>query len=49
MEQILIREGIVPDARDPDVLRFAPTPMYSSFTDIARAIQQLKKLISKLA
>ena len=46
MEQILIREGIVPDARDPDVLRFAPTPMYSSFTDIARAIRQLEKLIS---
>ena len=45
LEKELIRKGIVPDARDPDVLRFAPTPMYSSFSDIARAIRQLEKLV----
>ena len=45
LEKELIRKGIVPDARDPDVLRFAPTPMYSSFSDIARAIRQFEKLV----
>ena len=46
LEKKLILDGVVPDARDPDVLRFAPVPMYSSFSDIARAIRKLKKLIS---
>ena len=46
LEKKLILGGVVPDARDPDVLRFAPVPMYSSFSDIARAIRKLKKLIS---
>ena len=46
LENKLILDGVVPDARDPDVLRFAPVPMYSSFSDIARAIRKLKKLIS---
>ena len=46
LEQQLIRVGVVPDARDPDVLRFAPTPMYSTFRDIARAIQELAKLVA---
>jgi len=45
MEQKLISAGVVPDARDPDVLRFAPTPMYTSFRDISRAIHELAKLI----
>ena len=46
LEKKLILEGVVPDARDPDVLRFAPVPMYSSFSDIARAIRKFKKLVS---
>ena len=46
LEKKLILGGVVPDARDPDVLRFAPVPMYSSFSDIARAIRKFKKLIS---
>tara|TARA_B100000686_G_C16756950_1_gene956156 strand:- start:704 stop:1969 length:1266 start_codon:yes stop_codon:yes gene_type:complete len=45
MEQKLISAGVVPDARDPDVLRFAPTPMYTSFQDISRALHELAKLI----
>ena len=46
LEKKLILDGVVPDARDPDVVRFAPVPMYSSFSDIARAIQKIKKLVS---
>ena len=46
LEKKLILDGVVPDARDPDVVRCAPVPMYSSFSDIARAIQKIKKLVS---
>ena len=46
LEKKLILDGVVPDARDPDVLRFAPVPMYSSFSDIARAIRKFKKLMT---
>jgi len=46
LEKKLILDGVVPDARDPDVVRFAPVPMYSSFSDIARAIQKIKKLVN---
>ena len=46
LEKKLILDGVVPDARDPDVVRFAPVPMYSSFFDIARAIQKIKELVS---
>ena len=46
LEHELIERGVVPDARDPDVLRFAPTPLYTSFTDIAKAIDELSQAIS---
>jgi kynureninase len=46
IEKELINLGIVPDARDPDILRFAPVPMYSTFVDIARGIQTLEQLVT---
>ena len=33
--------GVVCDFREPDVLRFAPTPLYNTFRDCARAAQAL--------
>ena len=45
LEQKLINQGIVPDARDPDILRFAPVPMYSTFSDIAAGIEGLNQLL----
>ena len=46
LEEELIGYGVVPDARDPDILRFAPVPMYTTFTDIARAVQVLDRLVA---
>ncbi len=48
LEQRLIERGVVPDARDPDILRFAPTPLYTTFADIDRAIQGLDDLVNNL-
>ena len=46
LEEELIGCGVVPDARDPDILRFAPVPMYTTFSDIARAVQELDRLVA---
>ena len=46
LEEKLIGCGVVPDARDPDILRFAPVPMYTTFSDIARAVQELDRLVT---
>jgi len=48
LEHELIKKGVVPDARDPDVLRFAPTPLYTSFADIARAVDELAGLVATM-
>lgn len=37
--------GIVPDFRVPNGIRFAPVPLYNTFTEVWRAIQILKKIM----
>ena len=36
--------GVVPDFRKPDVIRFAPSPLYNTFTELWEAIQILKEI-----
>lgn len=40
--QNLIAQGIVTDWREPDVIRVAPVPLYSSYADIWRLVEGLK-------
>lgn len=41
LEAELARRGTVVDARDPDIIRIAPTPMYNSFEDIVDVVDEL--------
>jgi kynureninase len=36
----LAREGIIGDWREPDILRIAPVPLYNSYRDVFRFMQQ---------
>jgi kynureninase len=42
----LQRLGIVGDWREPDVLRFAPVPLYNRFGDIARLVDALDRVLN---
>ncbi len=39
----LTANGVIPDWREPDVIRMSPVPMYNSFTDVYKAYQHLNK------
>lgn len=46
LEAELARAGVVVDARDPDIIRIAPTPMYNRFEDIVVVVEELRALLT---
>ncbi len=38
--------GVICDFREPDVLRFAPTPLYNTFHDCWRAVTALREILT---
>ncbi|MBA3881663.1 MAG: hypothetical protein H0X73_02875 [Chthoniobacterales bacterium] len=37
-------QGVIPDFRKPDVVRFAPSPLYNNFADCWDAMEILKEI-----
>lgn len=44
--QALKAAGVVPDFRSPDMIRLAPAPLYTRFTECADAITRLKTIVT---
>jgi kynureninase len=44
MSLALRARGVVPDFRKPDVLRFAPSPLYNTFVELWDALELLKEI-----
>lgn len=43
----LKKKKIIPDFRPPNIIRLAPSPLYTSFADVFKAIQALKEIMLK--
>jgi len=41
----LMSEGITVDWREPNVIRFAPAPLYNSFEDVWRLVDAIDRAI----
>ena len=41
----LIKQGVIADWREPNVIRIAPVPLYNSFEDIFRFGEIIKKMM----
>jgi len=48
LEAVLMKRGVVTDAREPDVVRVAPAPLYNSFSDVYRCVTILGEVLSSL-
>ncbi|MFT7330813.1 MAG: kynureninase [Roseivirga sp.] len=45
LHQKLMEAGVITDWREPDVIRCAPVPLYSSFEDMYKMVERLKKIL----
>ena len=41
----LMKAGFIVDWREPDVIRFAPVPLYNSYTEVWNFVQALRGLL----
>ena len=46
LEHALQERGVVGDAREPDILRLSPVPLYNSFADVRRAVDALQECLA---
>jgi len=46
MCQALKAAAVVPDFREPDIIRLAPSPLYTSFAECEAAIAQLRQIVT---
>jgi kynureninase len=45
IKEALVRRGVVPDFRPPDIIRIAPSPLYSSFHEVREVVRQIIEII----
>lgn len=45
--EALKARGVVPDYRRPDVIRLAPVPLYTSFSDVLQTVRHLQEIVEK--
>ncbi len=45
--QALRAEGVVPDLRQPDVIRLAPVPLYNSYADVWNTVRILRSILTR--
>ncbi|MCZ7418575.1 MULTISPECIES: kynureninase [unclassified Micromonospora] len=48
-ERLRHEHGVIADAREPDVVRFAPVPLYSTYHDCWRVAEALRATVSGVA
>jgi kynureninase len=45
--QALIARGVIGDYREPHIMRFGFTPLYTSFADVWDAVEVLKDILDR--
>ena len=47
--QALIARGVIGDYREPEIMRFGFTPLYTSFADVWDAVETLRDILDREA
>jgi len=49
LESELEKRGVITDAREPDIVRAAPVPLYNSYADVVAFVERLGDALVDLA